>query len=64
MILKIQGLMEMIGISHRIIDIKKINRLKLAKFNKSEITKIKKFQKKSKKKFTQFFKDLNNLVTN
>jgi polysaccharide pyruvyl transferase WcaK-like protein len=61
---KIQGLMEMIGISHRIIDIKKINRLKLSKFNKSEITKIKKFQKKSKKKFTQFFNDLNNLVTN
>lgn len=61
---KIQGLMEMIGISHRIIDIKKINRLKLSKFNKSEIIKIKKFQKKSKKKFTQFFNDLNNLVTN
>jgi polysaccharide pyruvyl transferase WcaK-like protein len=58
---KIRGLMDMIGIKNRMVNINDINYLKLYKFNKAEILKIKKFKINSKKKFNKFVKELSNL---
>ena len=57
---KIRGLMNMIGISDRIINIDLLEKrpILLKKFSKSEINKIKRFKKKSKKIITIFIKEL------
>lgn len=59
---KIKGLMDMIGIKNRIIDINDVNHLRFSKFNKSEILKIKRFRNKSKKKFNSFIEELSKLI--
>ncbi len=60
---KIRGLINILGLKNRIININKIKNLKLIKFNKSEILKIKKFKKNSKKKFNKFIQELSALRT-
>ncbi len=60
---KVRGLIEMIGLNDRIINISKLkkNEINLKKYSASEIYKIKRFKKKSKKLILTFFRDLKNL---
>ena len=59
---KIRGLMEMIGISNRIIKINDINSLELNKFSKSEKFKIENFKINSKKKYKKFMSDIKKII--
>ncbi len=58
---KIRGLINMIGLKSRMIDVNKIGNLKFSKFSKSEILKIKNFKISSKKKFNRFIQELHYL---
>ena len=60
---KIHGILDLIGIKNRIIDINHINNLKLTSFSESEILKIKKFKIQTKKKFNKFVQQLHYLVS-
>ena len=60
---KIKGLIKMIGLDKRIIDINKIPNKKLNGFEKSEILKIKRFKTSSAKKFNKFIKELHHLIS-
>lgn len=59
---KIRGLMEMIGISNRMIKINDINSLELNKFSKSEKFKIESFKINSKKKYKKFMSDIKKII--
>lgn len=59
---KIRGLIEMIGLSDRMIKINDIDNFNFDKFSKSEISKIKTFQLNSKKKFVKFISDIKKII--
>ena len=58
---KIKGLLEMIGLKKRMMNVNNINKLNLYNFNKEELLKINKFQIKLKKKYNDFIKEINDL---
>tara|TARA_B100000902_G_scaffold225937_1_gene214513 strand:+ start:9302 stop:10276 length:975 start_codon:yes stop_codon:yes gene_type:complete len=57
---KVKGLMDMIGLQNRIIDINSLKKkpILFKKFSKNEISKIKKFKKKANKAIKAFIKEL------
>ena len=59
---KVKGLMEMIGISQRIVNPKNLNNLTLKKFTKSEILKISSFKVYSELKFNNFIADIKKIL--
>jgi polysaccharide pyruvyl transferase WcaK-like protein len=60
---KIRGLMEMIGLKNRFLDINSLKNesIFIKKFTETEIQKIKKFQKKTRDKIKIFVKELKNI---